>query len=186
MHPAVSQTFVAICPAVPHPAMKRRIRPISESLDRRRGGAEVTTDLVQSFTQAGHPVARSSAVPATVHRPWIPRSCRPRFAVGPYAINRPRHSAPLGRDERHRLFDAAFGHPGSDPLFFTGGPSLIAPASQAERASFDPGLQQRFYRLGNRLNFQRQQRMAAQEKLSARQTRLRFLTLSAAARNQIH
>src|SRR4051794_3655205 len=37
--------------------MKRRICLITESLDRRRGGAEGhLADLVQSITQAGHPV----------------------------------------------------------------------------------------------------------------------------------
>ena len=56
---------------------------------------------------------------------------------------------------------------------------------EAERASFDHGLQQRFYRLGNRLNCQRQQRMAAQEKLLTRKAPLKVLTLSSAARNQI-
>lgn len=56
---------------------------------------------------------------------------------------------------------------------------------EAERASFDPGLQQRFYRLGNSLNLRRQQRMAVQEKLLARRARLKILTLSDAARSQI-
>lgn len=166
--------------------MKRRICLITESLDRRRGGAEShLADLVQSFTQAGHPVRaflrRPGNSPSSVDTEIVPTAiCWGALREWHFARAIQRRLAgtsdivfstlPLAIPEMTHYFSPA---------------GLYRAGFEAERASFDPGLQQRFYRLGNRLNFQRQQRMAAQEKLLACQTRLKILTLSTAARNQI-
>lgn len=166
--------------------MSRRICVITESLDRRRGGAEShLADLVQSLTQAGHAVraflrrpgnspsfVETELVPSGIGwgawREWVfARALQRRLAgTGDIVFS----TLPLAIPEVTHYFSPA---------------GLYRSGFEAERASFDPGLQQRFYRMGNRLNLQRQQRMAAQEKLLVRQTRLKILTLSTAARNQI-
>jgi len=166
--------------------MKRRICLITESLDYRRGGAEShLANLVQSFTRAGH------SVRAFLRRPGL-GSLFVETEVAPTWGGR----GLLGdwqfvRQIRRRLegtTDIVFS---TLPLDIPEVTHYLSPAGlyrtgfEAERASFDPGLRQRFYRLGNRFNLQRQQRMAAQEKLVARQATLKILTLSAVVRNQI-
>lgn len=170
-------------PSVP---LKRRICLITESLDRRRGGAEChLADLVESFHDAGHPVraflrragrnptsAEAELVPTGIGwgplREWsFTRAIQRRLAGTSDIVF---STLPLAIPEVTHYFSPA-------GLYRTG--------FEAERASFDPGLQQRFYRLGNRLDVQRQLRMAAQEKLLARPARLEILTLSAAVRHQI-
>ena len=63
--------------------------------------------------------------------------------------------------------------------------SLYRSGFETERDSFDPGLRQRLYRLGNRLNLQRRRWVAEQERLLSRPAPLGVLTLSAAARRQM-
>ncbi len=166
--------------------MNRRIFLITESLDRHRGGAEShLADLVQSFTQAGHPVRaflrRPGDSPSSVDAEVVPTG------MG-WSSLRESHFARAIQRRLSGTNDVVFS---TLPLAIPEVSHYFSPAGlyrisfEAERASFDPGLQQRFYRLGNRLNYQRQQRMAAQEKLLARQAPLKILTLSAAARNQI-
>ena len=166
--------------------MKRRICLITESLDRRRGGAEShLADLAQAFIQAGHPVRaflrRPGDCPSSVETEIVPTG------MG-WSSLRESHFARAIQQRLAETNDVVFS---TLPLAIPEVGHYFSPAGlyrsgfEAERASFDPGLQQRFYRLGNRLNFQRQQRMAAQEKLLARQSRLKILTLSSAARNQI-
>ncbi len=166
--------------------MKRRICLITESLDRRRGGAEGhLADLVESFTQAGHPVRaflrHPGDSPSSVETEVV------RTGIG-WSSLREWHFARAMQRRLAGTNDVVFS---TLPLAIPEVSNYFSPSGlyragfEAERASFDPGLQQRFYRLGNRLNFPRQQRMAAQEKLLARQTPLKILTLSAAARNQI-
>ena len=166
--------------------MNRRICLITESLDRRRGGAEShLADLVQSFAQAGHPVR------AFLRRPGHSPSSVDVEVVRAGIGWGPLREWQFARAIQRRLVGTSDIVFSTLPLAIPGVTHYLSPAGlyragfEAERASFDPGLQQRFYRLGNRLNLQRQQRMAAQEKLLARQSRLKILTLSAAARDQI-
>ncbi len=166
--------------------MKRRICLITESLDRRRGGAEChLADLAQALIQAGHPVRaflrRPGNSPSSVETEIVPTG------MG-WSSLRESHFARAIQRRLAGTGDVVFS---TLPLAIPEMTHYFSPAGlyrcgfEAERASFDPGLQQRFYRLGNRLNFPRQQRMAAQEKLLARESSLKILTLSAAARNQI-
>lgn len=166
--------------------MKRRICLITDSLDRRRGGAEGhLADLVQSIIRAGHPVRallrRAGSNPSSVEIEVVPAG------IGWGSLREGRFGGALQR-RLAGTSDIVFSTlplaiPQVTHYFSPGG--LYRTGFEAERASFGPGLQQRFYRLGNRLNLQRQQRMAAQEELLARQAPLKVLTLSAAARNQI-
>ncbi len=166
--------------------MKRRICLITESLDRRRGGAEGhLADLVQSFTQAGYPVR------AFLRRPGNSPSAVDTEIVPTWIGWGPLREWHFARAIQRRLAGTSDIVFSTLPLAIPEVTHYLSPAGlyrtgfEAERASFDRGIQQRFYRLGNRLNFQRQQRMAAQEKLLARKARLKVLTLSTAARNQI-
>lgn len=168
--------------------MNQPICLITESLDRRRGGAEGhLADLVQSLTRAGHPVR------ALVRRPGGSSSSLqleielvPAWSAwGP--LGEWRFSTALKR----RLAGTSGVVFSTLPLnlpqvthYFSPG-SLYRSGYETERETFDPGLRQRLYRLGNRLNLQRQQWMAAQEKLLRRPAPLKVLTLSAAARDQL-
>lgn len=168
--------------------MNRPICLITESLDRRRGGAEShLADLVDSFLRAGHTVR------ALVRRPGGSPTPLPLGIelVPTWTGWGPLREGLFSRALKRRLAETSGPVFSTLPLnlpqvthYFSPG-SLYRSGYQAERESFDPGLRQRFYRLGNRLNLQRQQWMAAQEKLLARQTPLKVLTLSAAARDQM-
>jgi UDP-glucose:(heptosyl)LPS alpha-1,3-glucosyltransferase len=166
--------------------MKRRICLIAESLDRRRGGAEIyLAELVESFAQAGHPVR------ALVRRPVTAPSSAEIEAVPTLRVRGWLREWHFARAIRNRLAGT------SDIVFSTlpvAAPEVthyLSPAAlyrtgfEAERASFDPGLRQRFYRLGNRLNLQRQWLLAAQERLLAREPRVKVLSFSAAARASV-
>lgn len=166
--------------------MSRGICLITDSLDRRRGGAEShLADLASSFAAAGHPVRafllRPGACPASIQVERVPSF------LGWTALR----EWEFARAVQHRLAgtsEVVFSTlpiviPAVTHYFSPGG--LYRSGFEAERASFDPGLRQRCYRLGNRLNFQRRQRLAAQEKLLKRQPPLRVLTLSEAARARI-
>lgn len=166
--------------------MKHRICLLTESLDRRRGGAEShLADLVQSFARAGHPVRaylrRPGNQPSSVETVIVPTW------VG-WGSLRTWHFARAIQRRLAGTSDIVFS---TLPLAIAEVTHYLSPAGlfrtgfEAERASFDPGPRQRFYRMGNRLNLQRQQRLAAQEKLLGRPARLKILTLSDAARNQI-
>ena len=166
--------------------MKRRICLITESLDYRRGGAEShLANLVQSFTRAGH------SVRAFLRRPGLGSSSFETEVAPTWGGRGLLGDWQFVRQIRRRLegtTDIVFS---TLPLDIPEVTHYLSPAGlyrtgfEAERASFDPGLRQRFYRLGNRFNLQRQQRIAAQEKLVARQATLKILTLSAVVRNQI-
>ncbi len=166
--------------------MKRQICLITDSLDRRRGGAEShLADLVQSFADAGHPIRaflRCPGIsPSAVDAEVVPTS------IGPSVLREWAFARSVQRSLAGTV-DIVFS---TLPLVIPAVTHYFSPSGlyrtgfESERASFDPGLQQRFYRLGNRLNLQRQQRLAAQEKLLARTPPLQILTLSTAARNQI-
>lgn len=169
-----------------HPTMNRPICLITESLDRRRGGAEShLADLAQFFVRAGHPVRafvrRPGGCPASVELENVPAW------TGWGALGEGRFSRFLQR----RLA-------GTSGIVFSTLPlnlrqvthyfppaGLVRSGFESERDAFDPGLRQRFYRLGNRFNLQRQRWRTAQEKLLARQARLDVLTLSAGARSEM-
>lgn len=166
--------------------MNRPICLITDSLDRRRGGAEGhLADLAQSFVRAGHPVRafvrRPGGCPSSVELEIVP----PSADWG--ALGERRFSRAL----QHRLAGASgivlstlpLNLPEVTHYFSPGG--LYRSGFEAERDSFGPGLRQRFYRLGNRLNLQRQRWRTAQEMLLARKARLDVLTLSAAARSEM-
>lgn len=166
--------------------MNRRICLIADSLDRRRGGAEgYLVDLVQSFVHAGHTVRallrRSGVSPSEIESEVVPT----RRSWGPL------REWAFARSIQRRLAETGDIVFSSLPLAIPAATHYWSPAGlfrtgfEAERASFDPGLRQSFYRLGNRLNLQRQLRMAAQEKLLGHIPRLKIFTFSAAARNQI-
>lgn len=166
--------------------MSRGICLITDSLDRRRGGAEShLVDLVNAFTAAGHSVRvylrRPENCPSSIHAECIP-SFLGWSALGEREFARAVELRLAGKGEI--VFSTL-------PLVIPSVTHYFSPAGlyrtgfEAERASFDPGLRQRFYRLGNRLNFQRQQRLGAQEKMLTRQPPLKVMTLSNAARNQI-
>jgi len=166
--------------------MKRPICLIAESLDRRRGGAEShLADLAQSCTRAGHPVRaflrRPGGFPSSVQLEIVPTW------IGWGLLREWRFSRAIQRRLAGTsgivLSTLPLNLPEVTHYFSPGG--LYRSGFKTERDSFDPGLRQRLYRLGNRLNLQRQQWMAAQEKLLARRAPLQVLTLSAAARNQM-
>ena len=154
--------------------------------DHRRGGAEShLADLAKSFVEAGHPVR------AFLRRPGESPSSVQTERVANYLGWTVLREWEFARAVQRRLMGTSeivfstlpMEIPAVTHYFSPGG--LYRSGLEAERASFDPGLQQRFYRLGNRLNFQRQQRLAAQEKMLTRNPPLKVLTLSAAAREQI-
>jgi len=166
--------------------MNRRICLITESLDRRRGGAEKhLTDLAHSFAHAGY------LVRAFLRRPGSSPSSVEAEVIPTWWGGGPLREWAFTRSVQRRLAGTSDMVFSTLPLVLPEVTHYFSPAGlyrtgfEAERASFDPGLQQRCYRLGNRLNLQRQQRMTAQEKLLARKPPLKILTLSAAARNQI-
>lgn len=159
---------------------------IAESLDRRRGGAEShLADLAQSFVRAGHPVRaflrRPGGCPASVDAEVVPAW------IGSGALGERRFASIVQRrlaGTRGIVFSTL-------PLclpevthYFSPG-SLYRSGFETERASFDPGLRRRLYRLGNRLNLQRRRWVAEQERLLSRPAPLGVLTLSAAARRQM-
>ena len=166
--------------------MNRPICLITDSLDRRRGGAENhLADLVQSFTRAGHPVR------ALLRRPGGCPSSVDVEAVPTWIGWGPLREWHFSRTLKRRLVGASGIVFSTLPVnlpqvthYFSPG-SLVRSGFETERDSFDPGLRRRFYRVGNRLNLHRQQWLAGQEKLLTRPTPLKVLTLSAAARNQM-
>ena len=166
--------------------MNRPICLITDSLDRRRGGAENhLADLVQSFTRAGHPVR------ALLRRPGGCPSSVDVEAVPTWIGWGPLREWYFSRTLKRRLVGASgivfstlpVNLPQVTHYFSPGG--LVRSGFETERDSFDPGLRRRFYRVGNRLNLHRQQWLAGQEKVLTRPTPLKVLTLSAAARNQM-
>ena len=166
--------------------MSRGICLITDSLDRRRGGAEShLADLAKSFVEAGHPVRAFLRCPG--NSPSLVETERVANYLGWTALR----EWEFARAVQRRLA-------GTSEIVFSTLPMVIPAVThyfspgglyrsgfEPERASFDPGFQKRFYRLGNRLNFQRQQRLAAQEKLLTRNPLLKVLALSVAARAQI-
>jgi UDP-glucose:(heptosyl)LPS alpha-1,3-glucosyltransferase len=168
--------------------MNASIRLIAESLDSRRGGAEkYLTNLAGSFAQAGHPVLA-----------WVRRADTGQLATGVEI-----EVVPSGRGSglfrewqfarwiRRRLVGTNSVVFSTVPLPIGGITHYLSPSGlyranfEAERASFDPGLRQRLFQLGNRMNFRRQWLQRMQERLLTCESRPRILTFSRALRTQI-
>ncbi len=166
--------------------MSRGICLIADSLDRRRGGAEShLADLANAFVEAGHPVRAFLRRPGNTPSPIKIEQVANYLgwtALGEWEFARAVQSR-LAETSEIVFSTPAMVIPAVTHYFSPGG--LYRSGFEPERASFDPGLRRQFYWLGNRLNFQRQQRLAAQEKLLTRNPPLKVLTLSAAAREQI-
>lgn len=166
--------------------MTRPISVIAESLDRRRGGAETyLADLVGYLVHAGHPVRAylrrpSQDLPASTIEVVPTRG-------GPGLLREWQFSRAIQR-RLAGTTDVVFSTwpaPAPEITHYVSQAGLYRAAFEAERASFDPGFRRRFFRLGNRLNLQRQWLMTMQEKLLTREPRVRIMTYSAALRRQV-